>query len=155
MSYYIRVARYDDAAVIAPLLREADKREIAANSGLAPEVALKESYATSSEIRLACHSDGTPIAIFGIGPNPLQETMGIPWMVGTDELAKHSLPLVRDARKWVERQLSTYPILSNFVDSRNTTHLRWLRHIGFHIDETPKYIGVDPTVPFYQFIRSK
>jgi hypothetical protein len=153
--YYIRVAHSCDAALIGPLLREADKSEIAANSGLHPEEALRQSLDTSSEVHLACHPDGTPLSIFGIGPNTSEPSIGIPWMVGTDEMSKYNIPLVRDARKWVDRHLNTYSILTNYVDSRNTVHLKWLRHIGFNIDETPQFVGVDLSVPFYQFIRRK
>ena len=155
MTYYIRAARYDDAAIIAPLLREADKREIKSSSGFSPEMALKMSYSQSDETSIACRPDGSPLAIFGIGPNHNSPEVGIPWMVGTDEMTKYSIPLVRDARKWVERHLNTYTILTNYVDSRNIVHLKWLRHIGFTIDETPKYVGVDKAVPFFQFYRSK
>lgn len=154
MNYIIRAAHIDDAASIAPLLREADKREIAASTGVDPLSALQSSFCISTEVYLACRPDDTPLAIFGIGPNSSDAGVGIPWMVGTEEMIHYAIPLVRDARRWVDHQLTTYLYLTNYVDSRNSVHLKWLRHIGFYIDETPQYIGVDTSVPFYQFHRS-
>ena len=44
-----------------------------------------------------------------------------------------------------------YPILWNFIDSRNEIHLRWIKWCGFKIINE-RYID---NVKFYEFIRIK
>ena len=153
MTYHIRTASIEDAVRIAPLLREADKNEIEAMSACSPLSALAYSIATSKSW-IACRPDEVPLAIFGVG-NDVGDGVGIPWMVGTDEMLKYPKSLVRDARKWVEEQLNTYAILMNYVDARNIVHVNWLRHIGFTVSDTKVFVGQDHTVPFLIFHRSK
>lgn len=142
----------EDASKIAPHLRDADKREIIASSGADIEQAILSSIVTS-----VAHSvilpDGRLICIFGIG----DDTMGggIPWMIGTDDMIKHRKALIKDAREWIDYQLDIYSYLWNYADARNTIHLQWLRHMGFTVSDIPEYIGADPSVPFYNFYRSK
>lgn len=150
--YYIREALMEDASSIAPHLRDADKNEITAMSGGKHEQAILYSI-LSSEAHTVCLPDGTPICIFGVG----DDTMGggIPWMIGTDEMIKHRKALIKDARKWIEHKLVEFPVLWNYVDSRNKAHINWLQHMGFAVSEIPEYIGVDPDVPFFNFHRSR
>lgn len=141
----------EDASTIAPHLRDADKNEIIASSGPDIEQALRYSI-MSSEAWTACLPDGTPICIYGVGDDG--EGHGIPWMIGTDDMIKHRKALIRDARKWIDIQIQVYPVLYNYVDARNTVHLKWLDHMGFTISNIPEYIGADPEVPFFNFHRS-
>lgn len=151
MSYYIREALIEDASTIAPLLREADKNEIAASTGSSPVDAMMYSIMGSKEAFVACLPDGTPVALFGIGDDGVG--YGVPWMVGTDDMIRFSKSLVKDARKWVDKKTTEYPMLYNYVDSRNTVHINWLRRIGFTVSEIPEYFAVSD-VPFYLFTRS-
>lgn len=148
MNYYIREALIEDASAITPHLREADRNEIIASSGSKIEQAILYSI-MSSDASTVCLPDGTPICIFGVGDDTRGN--GIPWMIGTDEMIKHRKALIRDARKWIERQ--EYSVLYNYVDGRNSVHIKWLRHVGFTVSDVPEYIGADPEVPFYLFIK--
>lgn len=150
--YYIREALMEDASAIAPHLRDADKNEITASSGPYHEKAILYSI-LSSEAWTVCLPDGTPICIFGVGDDT--QGGGIPWMIGTDEMTKYRKPLIKDARKWVLKKLEDFPVLWNYVDSRNRVHIKWLHHIGFTVSAIPEYIGYDPEVPFYNFHRSR
>lgn len=152
--YYIREALMEDASAIAPHLRDADKNEITASSGPNHETAIVYSI-LSSDAWTVCLPDGTPICIYGVGDDS-RDGMGIPWMIGTNEMIKHRKALIRDARKWIEGKLQDhYLILYNYVDGRNTAHIKWLHHMGFVVSDTPEYIGHDPEVPFHSFYRSR
>ena len=144
----------EDASAITPHLRDADKNEILASSGPAIEQAILYSI-LSSEAWTVCLPDGTPICLYGVGDDT-REGMGIPWMIGTNEMIKYRKALIKDARSWIEGQLhNNYAILYNYVDGRNTAHIKWLRHMGFTLADVPEYIGADPEVPFYSFHRSR
>ena len=151
--YFIREALMEDASTIAPHLRDADKNEITASSGPNHVTAILYSI-LSSDAWTVCLPDGTPICIYGVGDDTVGG--GIPWMVGTDEMVKHRKALIRDAREWIDGQLQYhFPLLHNYVDGRNTTHIKWLHHMGFIVTDVPEYIGVDPEVPFHSFYRSR
>lgn len=150
--YHIREALEEDASAIAPHLREADKKEITAISGVNHTQALLYSI-LSSDSYTACLPDCTPIAVFGVGDGEPEE-FGIPWMVGTDQMLRYRKPLIKDARKWVDSYRGRYRVLCNYVDARNRIHIRWLQHIGFTISTNPEYVGVDKSVPFLSFYRS-
>ena len=154
MSYRIKYANQIDVVRFASLLRLADLREIEASTGLPPEVALMQSIDGSDTSR-AVYSvlDNAPLAIFGIGA--ADTGVGVPWMGGTDASASYGKSLVKEGRRWLDKQHEDYPILTNIVDARNTVHLRWVRHMGFTLCEPRTGLGVDPSVPFVQIIRTK
>ena len=152
MTYTIRAARIRDAEKFAQLLREADKREIIARTDMDIETALGRSIFESDEAFVASRPDGTLLALYGVGGCGELPRLGIPWMVGTDAMLSYRKALIRDARKWIEKKLDTYTILSNHVDSRNTVHINWLKHMGFNVFEGhPVHFN---SVPFYPFYRS-
>ena len=152
MTYHLRAVHPRDAYILAPLLREADKREIIARQHLDIENALWHSITESDEAFVASRPDGSPLAVFGVGSSEELPRLGIPWMVGTDEMIRYKKALIRDAHKWVEKKLDTYTILSNYVDSRNTVHINWLKHLGFVVFEGHPTSFSD--IPFYPFYRS-
>lgn len=141
----------DDAATIAPLLREADKNEITAMSGLPPLDALEYSIRESDGAWFVTRPDGHPVALFGVGED---QGVGIPWMLGTDEMRRYGKSLVKDGRKWVQKWTDKYGFLYNYVDARNTVHIHWLTHIGFTVILADEYIGHNKSVPFLPFYRS-
>ena len=144
----------EDASAIAPHLRDADKNEITASSGPNHTQAILYSI-LSSEAWTVCLPDGTPICIYGVGDDA-RDHMGIPWMIGTDEMVKYRKALIRNARAWIDAKLhSEYVILYNYVDGRNAAHIKWLHHMGFTVSDVPEYIGADPEVPFHSFHRSR
>lgn len=152
MTFIIRAASLKhDPAAIAPFLREADKNEIKAMSGLDPELAVHWSVKASDETLFMCRPDGHPILIGGVGKT---DGYGVPWMLGTPSLKKYSKSLTKYARLWVDRWTEEYGVLSNYVDARNKVHINWLTHLGFTVERKDEYIGYDRDVPFYPFYRS-
>lgn len=149
MNYNLRLATADDAVPFAEKLREADKAEIKAASGLSSVDALRDGIAISDVTYVAETENGDPICIFGVSKHPLNEGCGIPWMVGTDLIQTYFFVFLRDGKtKLLPLITTTYPLLVNVVDSRNTVHLRWLEWMGFDIDKSPIFL-TDPEVPFF------
>ena len=147
MTYNIRAASVMDAAIIAPLLREADKNEITAMIGWDAQSAIEYSIRNSDEAFIATRPDGHPILIAGVGE-------GIPWMLGTPLVSKYGKSLVKEGRKKVHEWTDKYDYLTNYVDVRNSTHVMWLSYMGFTIEFAHHFIGADRNVPFYRFYRS-
>jgi len=56
--------------------------------------------------------------------------------------------------KWVRRQSEKFSLLYNYVDARNVKSIKWLRWLGFQLDEPAPY-GVRG-LPFHRFeLRGK
>lgn len=130
MLHVTKVSPENIDKVLSIKLRSCDEDEIMQASGaLTPRSALSMSIENSTEWTEAVFDEaGECISIFGLGRGP---GFGVPWMVGSDEIPKHRQFLQDYGTKTIARMLITFPFLANYVDSRNTLHVRWLKHMGF------------------------
>ncbi len=134
---------------IAAAMRAADRQEVAAASGRSPGAALHCSLRVSIEAWTGL-IDGRPVCMFGLGCPSLLGGVGVPWLLGTDQLKRHQMAFLRRNRAVVARWAARYPRLINFVDARNLTSIRWLRWLGFVIDPARPY-GL-AGLPFHPFV---
>ena len=114
-------------AKIAPYLRQADTDELKALSGLSPDVGVSFSIANSQR-GYAAYYDGELTAVFGISGE-------IIWLVGTDTITKHPITFFRTSKQIFHELTKGHNYLHNYVDARNKLHLRWLKWLGFTIEE--------------------
>jgi len=146
----VRPTVKDDVLALAPRLRQADIDEVKAASGLDPLTALTLSLQISP-LCFTVFGDGLQLAMFGAKPedNP---TIGRIWMLGSDEIHDHRFGFLRKSREWVDYLQERHPLLYNYIDARNTVHIRWLQWLGFSfINEVHGY-GFEQRL-FYQFVR--
>lgn len=130
-----RDATPDDGSDLAPRLRHADLEELKRSQGrwLNVEQVLRTSVRVS-DLCWAGEDDGQVIMLFGVVGRSLLGThgpVGVPWMLGSDEVLKHSKAMVKQAREFTVRMHERYPYLVNYVDRGNTVSKRWLRRMGF------------------------
>jgi len=136
-----RPATPDDCASLASRLRQEDKDEVHAASGLPVEHALRISRGAT----VAC-VDETPEMIFGC-PD------GHPWMLCTPVAVspRWRKTFVRHSIETINEWQARFPVLHNFTDARNSVHHAWLRRVGF------TFIALRPYgpfgLPFYEFVR--
>jgi hypothetical protein len=117
---------------ILPHLRREDINEMRAFSDLDPAVGLAFSIANSRP-GYAVLIDGEPAALFGAAPKA--GGIGVPWLVGTDEIKKRPVVFYRVSKSVVEEMRQTYSFLENWVDERNLLSVRWLKWAGFTVEE--------------------
>jgi len=127
-------ATLEHVAEMAPRMREADRQEVWASFYLTPELALSVSVRTSRHA-WAGLIDGRVVCIFGVGGSSVLSDVGVPWLLGTDDLDRNQFAFLRRCRQHVAQMLAGYPVLINFVDDRNKVSQRWLRWLGFTIME--------------------
>jgi hypothetical protein len=139
-----------DAAGLAPRLRTADLREIAANVGEDPLSVLERGVAWSDPCYVIVDGEERPLALFGVVPDADCADAGLVWLLGSEELVRHSFFVLRNSRTWIERLHQRYKVLWNYVDARNEVHIRWLKWCGFDFLRLVEQHGAEQR-PFYEF----
>ena len=140
-----------DVAFLAAHLREADQLELVGTRGPGVdfEAAISRAVLLSSHVWVAAGHDHNPIAIFGVAPISMLNSIGSPWMLATDEAFRHPRTLVVEGRRYLAKMRESYFSLTNYVDARNDKSIRWLRRMGFEIHPPIPY-GIEGE-PFHRF----
>ena len=145
----IRKTILEDIDYLAPRLRFEDKREILSNSGLPPYEALYFSYKYSDISFTIVNTKNEPVAIFGI--NDAGNNVGAIWLVATDKLKDIQYSFLKENKKVIDFLNTKYKILWNFVDCRNSLHIKWLKWCGFKFINKQKRGVLNK--PFYEVIK--
>jgi hypothetical protein len=87
--------------------------------------------------------------MLGIAPQSLLADRAIIWLLGTEGIRKAGCRFARLCRPYIQLFLEYYPVLENWVDSRYTVAVRWLKWCGADM-EPAKPFGPDG-VPFHHF----
>lgn len=148
----VRAATLLDVIKISVHIRQSDVDEVFAATGRDIMDELVDSYKTSTVCWIAHESDEL-IAVLGVSPTDHPQ-YGIPWMLATDKLYENKKSLVRLSREIVSIMHTLYPILTNFVDERNTDSINYLKWLGFEFPQRLDQYGYEGR-PFWQFIRKK
>jgi hypothetical protein len=77
-----------------------------------------------------------PALIGGVAASPVPGC-GRPWMLATNRIEEREVArwLARHSRKLLQEVRQYFPLLENWVHSENKVSLRWVRWMGFSIDE--------------------
>ena len=142
----VRPVTLDEVIWISSRLRPEDAAEVLAASGEKPEDILpittmecREAYTMRWEV------GGDPVVIFGVGDDYLLKDWGVVWLLATVDINKGIKAFAREVPHWLNGWMTRrYPAgLHNLVDTRNKSHLRWLRRMNFQLGETIEQNGVD------------
>ena len=146
---HIRLTTLEDIKYLAPRLRQEDKQEILAGSGLTPYEALLIGFKNSVVVFTIFNPKNKPVGIFGI--NNYEKDIGVIWLLATKDLAKIQIAFLKQCREVVKFLNTKYKILWNFVDCRNQLHIKWLKWCGFKfLRKTNRGVLQKP---FYEIIR--
>lgn len=143
-------AEWDHIEPIANNMRDADAKEVWHSAHYTPEQAVRLSFQQSVK-SWTIMLDGEPIGMFGLAAPFVLGDMGVPWLLGTDDMLNIRKQFVKESGKYVEEMLGLYPELTNYVHSSNTASMRWLSWLGFEI-VGPCHVGPDEEL-FYHFTR--
>lgn len=147
---YWRESVIEDAYSLAPRLREADKQEIRAAVGMTPLAGLLYCLETSNPALTIIKDGEPPLGVFGLTPDPDNFAASV-WMLAANEITKYPMTFMKNAIKWVQKTNTEYPVLYNYVDARNTLHIKWLRWMGFTFLNA-KRMGPENRL-FFEFVR--
>lgn len=131
-------ATMDHIREVAANIRDHDRDEIYASCLLTPLRALEFSMRVSRHV-WAGLVNGKTICVFGVSGKTTLSDVGMPWMIGTPLVEKYQRTFLRRCRRCVGVMLSEYTALENYVDVRNVASVKWLRWLGFEMDEPMPY----------------
>jgi len=127
----------DHIFAVAENLRSADVQEVMLSHGCSAFDAVSESWAQSNLVRGMVTDDGEPCGLCGVVGHRI-------WMLGTERLTESRRArwqLCVEGRKWVDSCLKELGgPLFNQVYSKNTESIRWLKYLGFTVEQ-PRPIG--------------
>lgn len=146
-----RLATPRDVVNISNNLRQEDHEEAQAMYGVDPSVFLPI-YHTRGRT-WAFGVDGVDFGLAGVSPTHL-DGVGQLWMVSTPDLYKNKTVFLRNSKAFIEEMHGYYPALFNYVDARQTQHLKWLKWLGFQAVDYKPCWGV-AGIPFFEMIRIK
>ena len=146
---HFRLTTLEDIKYLAPRLRQEDKQEILAGSGLIPYYALLNGFQNSVIVFTIFNPKNKPIGIFGV--DDVGNGVGGIWLLATKDLATIKIAFLKQCREVVKVLNTKYKILWNYVDCRNEVHIKWLKWCDFKFLRKTNY-GVLQK-PFYEFIR--
>lgn len=147
-SVTVRPLAPGDVEFVAANMRQEDVDEVWASSFNTPIRALTCAVRDAEKV-WALDYDGQPVAIFGVSRRGYLSNVGAPWLLGTNEIRKHTAAFLRLSRVYVPIMAEGFVRLENFVDFRNKLSIRWLRWIGFDIGELVP--GLVLGVKFHKF----
>ena len=141
-------AKIEHAYQLAPHMKQADREEVKASSGLEPLDVLLKSLELSEKAYAILAMDEV-IALGGLVP--LNKEVGIPWALTSDKIALYPKQFCKITKKLLKGFHKSYPLLTNFCDARNHTTIRWLKWCGFQVVRTIPEFGIAKK-PFVQFV---
>jgi hypothetical protein len=127
------------ATMIADNMRDEDVREIWASHHERPHEAMEHLIHEEAYVWLV---DGKPLCLFGVKTLDLLTNTGSPWMLGSKELTQFPMRFLRGSLPVVKSWMKAYDTLYNYVHAENTLSIKWLRWLGFHLDEAAPH-GID------------
>lgn len=145
MSYTILPADLVDAHALFFHLSTSDREELEV-SQVRPFEAIWTGIQSSADPKAIYDKHDRIAAIAGVVP--MSDTLGAPWMLSTDAAKTEPIAFVKQAREWVEEQLTIYPVLAHQVYRHNYPHIKLLRLLGFEV-ETP----TSPLQLFLPFVQ--
>lgn len=124
------------AYYVAGHLRGSDAREIYRATGKVPGCAVLTTWSRSKR-KWIIFKNAKPIGLFGVDAGG--EGQGIPWMVGTPEMANIGLFISKNSAKYIAKMKEVFATLVNYVDVENKVSIAWLEWCGARIYPSEPY----------------
>jgi len=133
-SYRIEPASLALCAQIAPLLRAADKAELAASHPHRSARVCLEMFYKSSSVCLGIYLHGKLAALCGLAATARTNTACV-WLLSSSAAAQYPVAYFRAVKHCLQEALRNYENLFNFADERYTAAHRLVTHLGGTVHE--------------------
>jgi len=149
MTYKVVPTELSHMEELSHTMRPSDVRECWAANHYAPYDALKHSIYHTDKPFTGLYR-GSVMCIWGVGKVSYLSKEGIPWMLTSNLVSKHSREFIRRSPGLLKDMQKEAIILINTVDVRNKVSIKWLKWLGFII-HPPVPFGPDDML-FHPFI---
>lgn len=123
---------------IAKNMRKADADEVWASHRHTPIEALMDGWRVSDRSVVVTVGD-EPCVMMGLVIRDILTGTGVPWLLGTEGAIKHKRHFIDLVPPVIDEMLSICPRLFNYVHADNKVSIRWLKHIGFTIEDAAEH----------------
>lgn len=144
-----RPLRYPDDLRTA--FRPEDEAECLASAGLSCASAIEMALVFGLEVTVAADEQDFPVLFFGATPLPGKDAAAV-WLLAAPAVSRHRRQILKECPVWLDKIHARHPLLFNYVDARNTLHIRWLKLMGFSFLKLHPHWGREQR-PFYEFAR--
>jgi len=145
-----RLATLEDVKDVVARLRPSDEEECRAMYGVGPASFFNTLGYDPKNTYVIFNDKGLNVALAGVSPRG--DNSAMIWLIATPDLLRHQLEFLRYSRTFIEEVGEPYALLFNWVDARNTVHLKWLQWCGFTMIQRHEKFGAEGR-PFYTFVR--
>lgn len=147
MTLLIREVRPGDVERVSVLMREVDRAECRA-AGQTPWQSLNKAVALSA-LSWTGELKGWPHAIFGVVSGSAVTGLGHPWFLGSNDARRQQRAFLRVAPGYLGQIELMFPRLTGQVSQRNVAAIRWLRRMGFVVEDRWSFLrGGEPMFDF-------
>lgn len=123
---------------IANDMRQADIDEVWASHRHTPMEALLLGW-NMSHVSTVVTVDDEPCVMMGLVIRDILSGSGVPWLLGTGAALKHKREFIKQVPAVISRMLDICPYLFNYVHVDNKVSVKWLKRIGFILDDPLPY----------------
>lgn len=123
-----------DILWITEHLTEADRVELFAGGHKSVEKVIRDAVRKSKACIVAVYED-KPLTIYGLYKSSVLGNGGIPWMLTTHQSKQYRREYMVYTRLVIDEMLEECDVLSNYVHAKNRISIKWLKALGFTIDE--------------------
>lgn len=123
-----------DLEFIAENMRADDVAEVLAAGNESPLEALVSSVKHSKAVVVASY-EGAPLVIYGLVKPSILSTTGIIWMLGTNQSLDYPREFMVYTRRVLKEMLLECDELTNYVHDENVRSIKWLKALGFTMDD--------------------
>jgi len=150
----VRLDRATPEAIqfIADNMRKEDAVEVDALGGYTPLKALEHSLEHSIRHAVVYAGDMPLTALGLIRPN-LLSPVGVPWLLSANQALQHRSQFLALSPQVINEMLTICPKLVNCVHSENKLSIRWLKWLGFTVEDAIP-IGINGAM-FHPFHKEK
>tara|TARA_B100001248_G_scaffold151196_1_gene113600 strand:- start:4827 stop:5234 length:408 start_codon:yes stop_codon:yes gene_type:complete len=135
-------------------MRQEDKEEIFAYSGTLPKEQMFYCFFSSKPCMTMIGRKGNIMGMYGVVPQ--SPKVGRIWMLGHESMTsdyKDVRDFLRHSPIELQKFHCNYPLLYNYVDARNETHIKWIKWMGFSIIKKHATFGAEGRT-FYEFVKN-
>jgi hypothetical protein len=127
-----------DLDELAEKMRDIDVMECHQVLNLPVAKVLQLSRAVSYEI-LTGRVNGELVVIYGIAKLNILSSEASPWLLATPAIEKYGFAFARRNKEVIARWQKKYTVMRNHVHVDNKITIRWLRWLGFDIQDPVPY----------------